>query len=75
MEEPSHRLGGDRDIDLLQQLGDLLRGLARPLQAGDGVSGGIMFQQDVDLLDYFGRFFPRGFRPPPDLRTRPHSTS
>jgi len=75
VEQACHRVGGDRDVELLQQLGDLLRRLAGPLQAGDGVSRGIVFQQDLDGVDYFGRFFSACWRPPPALRTRPNSTS
>ena len=57
--------------------GDLLAlgGLASPLQPGDGVSGGIVLQKNLDGIDYFGRFFSTGLRPPPILRTRSTFTS
>jgi hypothetical protein len=35
----------------------------------------VVFQQDFDGLDYFGRFFFTGLRPAPDCRMRPTSTS
>ena len=44
MQQAGHGVGGDRDIDLLEELGDLLGGLAGPLQSGDGISRRIVFQ-------------------------------
>jgi len=75
VQKTSDRIGRDRDVDLLKDLGDLLRRLAGPLQPGDGISGGIVLQKDLDGVDYFGRFFPTDLRPPPDLRARSTSTS
>jgi hypothetical protein len=51
VEQASHGVGRDRDVNLLKQLGDLLWGLASPPQAGDRVPSGIVFQQDLDGLD------------------------
>jgi hypothetical protein len=73
-EKTSHRVGRDGNIDLLEDLSDLLSRLAGPLQPGDGISGGIVLQQNLDGIDYFGRFFSRGLRPAPALRARSTST-
>ena len=75
VEQPSDRIGRVRDIDLPENLGDLLRRLAGPLQSGDGISCGVMLQKDLDSIDYFGRFFSTRLRPAPALRARPISTS
>jgi len=42
-----------------------------PSNAGDGIAGSVVFQKDLDVLDYFGRFFSTGLRPAPDCRMRP----
>ena len=75
VQKTSDRVGRDRNVDLLKNLGDLLGGLTGPLQPGDGISGGIVLQKDLDGLDYFGRFFSTGLRPAPVLRARSTSTS
>ena len=75
IEKTSDRIGRNRDIDLLQNLRDLLRRLAGPFQPGDGISGGIVLQKNLDGVDYFGRFFSTGLRPAPGCRIRPTSTS
>jgi hypothetical protein len=46
-----------------------------PLDAGDGIAGGVVLQQDFDGVDYLGSFFSSGLRPPPDLRARFIATS
>ena len=75
IEKTSDRIGRDRDVDLLENLGDLFRGLAGPLQSRDGISSRIVLQKNFDDFDYFGRFFPTGLRPAPALRARSTSTS
>lgn len=75
IEKTSDRIGRDRDVDLLENLGDLFRGLAGPLQSRDGISSRIVLQKNFDDFDYFGRFFSTGLRPAPALRARSTSTS
>ena len=75
VEKASDRIGRDRDADLLEDVSDLLGRLAGPLQPGDGIAGGVVFQQNLDGIDYFGRFFSTGLRPAPVLRARSTSTS
>ena len=75
VEQTCDRVGRDGNVDLLEDLGDLLGGLAGPFQPGDGISSGIMLQKNLDGSDYFGRFFSTGLRPPPALRARSTSTS
>lgn len=66
---------GDRKARFRKSRGDILRGLAGPLQSGDRISGGIVLEQSLDGSDYFGRFFFTGLRPPPVLRARSTCTS
>ncbi len=40
-------------------------GSAGPFKSGDGISRGIVFQQDFDGVDYFDVFFSVRWRPPP----------
>ena len=62
-------------VDPAERFGDSGGGLMGPPNAGDGIAGGVVFQQDFDGLDYFGRFFSTGLRPAPGWRIRPTSTS
>jgi hypothetical protein len=75
VQETTNGVGRDRNIDLLENLCDLLRRLAGPFQSGDGVSCRVVLQKNLDGIDYFGRFFSTGLRPPPVLRARSTSTS
>src|ERR1035438_6131517 len=75
VQETSHGIGRDRNVDLSKNLGDLLRRLAGPLQSADGISCRVMLQKNLDGVDYFGRFFSTGLPPPPVLRARSTSTS
>ena len=75
VEKTSDRVGRDWNVDLLEKFRDLFRRLAGPLQPGDGISGRVVLQKNLDGLDYFGRFFSTGLRPPPVLRARSTSTS
>src|SRR6266568_482248 len=75
VQKTSDCIGRDRNVDLLKDLCDVLRRLAGPLQSGDGISSDIVLQKNLDGLDYLGRFFSAGLRPPPVLRTRSTSTS
>ena len=75
VEKTSDGIGRDRDIDLSENLRDLLGRLAGPLQTGDGISGGVVLQKNLDGIDYFGRFFSTRLRPAPALRARSTSTS
>ena len=75
VQKTSDGIGRDRNVDLLKNLCDFLRRLAGPLQPGDGVSGRVVLQKNLDGLDYFGCFFSTGLRPPPVLRARSTSTS
>jgi hypothetical protein len=59
VEQTSDRVGRDGDADLLEDVGNPLGRFAGPLQPGDGIAGGVVFQQNLDGIDYFGRFFPR----------------
>src|ERR1700683_1714681 len=65
----------NRNIDLLKKLCDFLCRLTCPLQSRNGIAGGIVLQDDLDGIDYFGCFFFTGLLPPPTLRTRSTSPS
>src|SRR5205814_2625392 len=75
VEKTSDGVGRDWNVDLLENLRDLLGRLAGPLQPGDGIAGGIVFQENLDGIDYVGRFFSARMRPAPALRAPSISTS
>src|ERR1700686_2095073 len=62
VQKASDRIGRDRNADLLKNFSDLLGCLAGPLQPRDGISGGVVFQKNLDGFDYFGRFVSTGLR-------------
>ena len=74
MEETSDRIGTDRDTEVPQSHGDLVGGTPRPLQPGNGITGGVVFEQELDQRDDVGGFFSTGLRPPPERRVRPADT-
>src|ERR1019366_5233725 len=74
-EQARNGIGRNRNIDLLKKLCDLLGCLTGPLQSRDRVPGGIVLQDNLDGIGYFGRYFSTGLRPPPALRARSTSTS
>ena len=74
VEETSDGVGTDDDAEVTQRHGDLGGSSPRPLQAGDGITGGVVFQQELDQGDEVGGFFSTGLRPPPGRRVRPGDT-
>ncbi len=75
IEKTSDRVSRNGNVDLLENLGDLLRRRAGPLQSGDGIAGGILLQENLDGIDYLGRFFSTRLRPAPALRAPSIATS
>ena len=74
-EAAGHGIGRDLNIELAQQFGDSGRRLVGPSNAGDGIAGGVVFQQAIDAgFDYLGASFPLAFRRR-RRRTGPGSTS
>ena len=74
MEKTGHRIGADDDTEVAQGHRHLGGRSSRPLQAGDGIPGGVVFEQELDQSDEVGGFFSTGLRPPPERRVRPDST-
>jgi hypothetical protein len=70
MEEASDGVGTHDDAEVTQRHGDLLRSAPRPLQPGDGIAGGVVFEQELDQRDDVGGFFSTSLRPPPERRVR-----
>jgi hypothetical protein len=74
VEKTSDGVGADTDAEVTQRHGNLLRSAPRPLQAGDGIASGVVFEQELDQRDDVGGFFSTGLRPPPERRVRPVDT-
>ena len=75
MEETGDRVRADDDTEVAQCQGNLGRGSPRPLQAGDGITSGVIFEQELNQSDDVRGFFSIGLRPPPERRVRPDITS
>ena len=74
MEKTGDRVGTDDDAEVDQRHGNLVGSAAGPLQASDGIAGGIVLEQELDQRDDVGGFFSTGLRPPPERRVRPFDT-
>src|SRR6516225_12013064 len=57
MEETSDGVGTDDDPEVTQRHGNLVRRSPGPLQPGDGIASGVVFQQELDQGDDVGSFF------------------
>ncbi|MEI9974519.1 MAG: hypothetical protein WDO73_22225 [Ignavibacteriota bacterium] len=67
-------VGAHADTEVAQRHGNLLSSASRPLHAGDGIAGSVVFEQKLDQRDDVGGFFSTGLRPPPERRVRPDDT-
>ena len=74
MEETGDGVGTDDDTEVSQRHGNLVGSSPGPLQPGDGIAGGVVFQQELDQGDDVGGFFSTDLRPPPERRVRPAVT-
>jgi len=59
MEQAGDGVRAHPDPEVSERHGDLGGGSPRPLQAGDGIPGGIVFEQELDQGEEVGGFFPR----------------
>ena len=71
MEETSDGVRTDDNTEVTQRHGNLVGGSPGPLQPGEGIAGGVVFEQELDQRDDVGGFFSTGLRPPPERRVRP----
>ena len=74
VKKTSDGVGANTDTEVAQRQGNLLGSAPRPLQPGDGIASGIVFEQELDQCDDVGGFFSTGLRPPPERRVRPVDT-
>ena len=74
-EQPPDRVRTDGDAKVAERQGHFGGRAAGPFHPGDGITGGVVFQQELDQGDEVGRFFSASGRPPPARRTRPGATS
>jgi len=74
VKKTSDGVGANTDTEVAQRHGNLFRSAARPLQPGDGIASGVVFEQELDQCDDVGGFFSTGLRPPPERRVRPVDT-
>ena len=70
-EEAGAGVGTNQDTEVTQRHGNLGGGSARPSQTRDRVTGGVVFEQELDQCNDVGGFFSTGLRPPPERRVRP----
>jgi len=74
MKETGDGVGADDDTEVGQGYGNFGRRTPRPLQTSDGITSGIVFEQELDQCQDVGGFFSAGLRPPPERRVRPDVT-
>ena len=74
MEETSDGVRTDDNTEVTQRHGNLVGGSPGPLQPGEGIAGGVVFEQELDQRDDVGGFFSTRLRPPPERRVRPVDT-
>ncbi len=75
LEQFAHRAPPNTNPQGPQFIGNLLRRLPGPLQSAHRVASRLVFEQSVDGVHHFRRFFSTPLRPPPALRTRSVSRS
>jgi hypothetical protein len=74
MKQAGDGAGAHLNPEVSERHGHLGGGSPRPLQAGDGIPGGIVLEQELDQGEDVGVFFSTGLRPPPTWRVRPGVT-
>ena len=73
-QQPPYGAGADADLQPTELLGDFPGGPATPFQIPDRVPSRFVLEQIRNPVDYRGRFFSAGLRPPPAWRILPRST-
>ena len=74
MEQAGDGVGTDCDAEVAERQGKLGGCSTGPLQAGNGIAGSVVVEQESDQRDDVGGFFSIGLRPPPERRVRPEDT-